>query len=162
MKAILDNGEICKRLTKDGIQSLSYPSRDGCSLAQGNACKPYGSHHRLQKHPRPGSASALPAISDESTGLSTLEFRLRGKSTRQSHGTPIFYVDIAVRCGQCMKDVFFAAKRLVETRQASGFGAPWIKRPDRALTMGLLKTAMMTPNPSSRSSSSPLKINTTA
>ncbi|SUD30709.1 Uncharacterised protein [Pseudomonas fluorescens] len=36
------NGETCKRLTKDGIQSLPCPSPDGCSLAQGNACKPYG------------------------------------------------------------------------------------------------------------------------
>ena len=36
------NGETCKRLTKDGIQSLPCPSPDSCSLAQGNACKPYG------------------------------------------------------------------------------------------------------------------------
>lgn len=36
------NGETCKRLTKDGIQSLPCPSPDGCSLAQGGACKPYG------------------------------------------------------------------------------------------------------------------------
>lgn len=36
------NGETCKRLTKDGIQSLPCPSPDGCSLAQGNACKPFG------------------------------------------------------------------------------------------------------------------------
>ncbi len=36
------NGETCKRLTKDGIQSLPCPSPDGCSLAQGHACKPYG------------------------------------------------------------------------------------------------------------------------
>ena len=29
------NGETCKRLTKDGIQSLPCPSPDGCPLAQG-------------------------------------------------------------------------------------------------------------------------------
>lgn len=36
------NGETCKRFTKDGIQLLPCPSPDGCPLAQGNACKPYG------------------------------------------------------------------------------------------------------------------------
>ncbi|KJH86792.1 hypothetical protein UG46_10125 [Pseudomonas fluorescens] len=32
----------CKCLTKDGIQSLPCHSPNGCSLVQGNACKPYG------------------------------------------------------------------------------------------------------------------------
>lgn len=36
------NGETCKRITKDGIQSLPCPSPDACPLAKGNACRPYG------------------------------------------------------------------------------------------------------------------------
>ena len=36
------NGETCKRQCEDGIKTLPCPSPDGCSLAQGNACKPYG------------------------------------------------------------------------------------------------------------------------
>ena len=36
------NGETCKRVTQDGMQSLPCPSPDSCSLAKGGACKPYG------------------------------------------------------------------------------------------------------------------------
>ena len=36
------NGETCKRVTQDGMQSLPCPSPDACPLAKGNACKPYG------------------------------------------------------------------------------------------------------------------------
>src|SRR5690606_688812 len=35
------NGETCKRVTQDGMQSLRRPSQDACPLAQHNACKPY-------------------------------------------------------------------------------------------------------------------------
>lgn len=36
------NGETCKRVTQDGMQSLPCPSPDACPLAKGGACKPYG------------------------------------------------------------------------------------------------------------------------
>ena len=36
------NGETCKRIGKDGVQSLPCPSPDACPLAKGGACKPYG------------------------------------------------------------------------------------------------------------------------
>ena len=36
------NGEACKRVTQDGMQSLPCPSPDACALAKGGACKPYG------------------------------------------------------------------------------------------------------------------------
>lgn len=36
------NGETCKRRGQDGIASLPCPSPDGCPLAKGGACKPYG------------------------------------------------------------------------------------------------------------------------
>ncbi len=36
------NGETCKRYTATGMQSLPCPSPDGCELAKGGACKPYG------------------------------------------------------------------------------------------------------------------------
>jgi len=133
------NGETCKRLTKDGIQSLPCPSPDGCSLAQGNTCKPYGRLNVVVGDDDPlGSfvfrttgfnsirtlAARLQyfrAISGNRLACLPLELRLRGKSTRQSHGTPIFYVDITVRSGLSMEDALLEAKRLDETRQASGF-----------------------------------------
>ena len=133
------NGETCKRLTKDGIQSLPCPSPDGCSLAQGSACKPYGRLNVVIGDDDPlGSfvfrttgynsirtlAARLQyfsAISGNRLACLPLELRLRGKSTRQSHGTPIFYVDITVRSGLSLENALLEAKQLEETRQAAGF-----------------------------------------
>lgn len=135
----IGNGETCKRLTKDGIQSLPCSSPDGCSLAQGNACKPYGRLNVIVGDDDPlGSfvfrttgfnsirtlAARLQyfeAISGHRLACLPLELRLRGKSTRQSHGTPIFYVDITVRNGLSIEDALLAANQLEETRRASGF-----------------------------------------
>lgn len=61
------------------------------------------------------------AISGNRLACLPLELRLRGKSTRQSHGTPIFYVDITVRSGLSLEDALLEAKQREETRQASGF-----------------------------------------
>ena len=133
------NGETCKRLAKDGIQSLPCPSPDGCSLAQGHACKPYGRLNVVIGDDDPlGSfvfrttgfnsirtlAARLQyfsAISGNRLACLPLELRLRGKSTRQSHGTPIFYVDITVRSGLSLEDALLEAQQLEETRQAAGF-----------------------------------------
>ena len=133
------NGETCKRLTKDGIQSLPCPSPDGCSLAQGNACKPYGRLNVVIGDDDPLGSFVfrttgynsirtlaarlhyLQAISSNRLACLPLELRLRGKSTRQSHGTPIFYVDITVRSGMSLEAALLEAKQREETRQASGF-----------------------------------------
>jgi hypothetical protein len=63
----------------------------------------------------------LQAISGDCLACLPLELRLRGKSTRQSHGTPIFYVDTTVRSGFSLEDALLEAKQLEETRQAAGF-----------------------------------------
>ncbi len=133
------NGDTCKRQCEDGIKTLPCPSPDGCSLAQGNACKPYGRLNVVIGDDDPlGSfvfrttgfnsirtlAARLQyfqAISGNRLAYLPLELRLRGKSTRQSHGTPIFYVDITVRSGLSLEDALLEAKQLEETRQASGF-----------------------------------------
>ncbi|RQJ19386.1 hydrolase or metal-binding protein [Pseudomonas aeruginosa] len=133
------NGETCKRLGKDGIQSLSCPSPDGCPLAKGNACKPYGRLNVVIGDDDPlGSfvfrttgfnsirtlAARLhyfQAISGNRLACLPLELRLRGKSTQQSHGTPIFYVDITIRSGMSVEEALHAAHQLDESRQAAGF-----------------------------------------
>ncbi len=143
------NGETCKRLTKDGIQSLPCPSPDSCSLAQGNTCKPYGRLNVVIGDDDPlGSfvfrttgfnsirtlAARLQyfqAISGNRLACLPLELRLRGKSTRQSRGTPIFYVDITVRSGLSMEDVLLEAKQLDEARQISGFNQTALDRAAR-------------------------------
>jgi hypothetical protein len=143
------NGETCKRLTKDGIQSLPCPSPDDCPLAQGNACKPYGRLNvMIGDDDSLGSfvfrttgfnsirtlaarLHYLQAISGNRLACLPLELRLRGKSTRQSHGTPIFYVDITVRSGLSLEDALLVAKQMAETRQASGFDQSALDRAAR-------------------------------
>jgi hypothetical protein len=133
------NGETCKRVTQDGMQSLPCPSPDACPLAKGGACKPYGRLNVVIGDEDPlGSfvfrttgfnsirtlAARLhyfQAISGNRLACLPLELRLRGKSTRQSHGTPIFYADITVRSGMTVEDAMLEAKQLDERRQVAGF-----------------------------------------
>ncbi|WP_341303189.1 hydrolase or metal-binding protein [Pseudomonas sp. TMP25] len=133
------NGETCKRVTQDGMQSLPCPSPDACSLAKGGACKPYGRLNVLIGDDDPlGSfvfrttgfnsirtlAARLhyfQAISGNRLACLLLELRLRGKSTRQSHGTPIFYADITVRGGMDMTEALQAANELDAQRVRTGF-----------------------------------------
>ena len=57
------NGETCKRVTQDGMQSLPCPSPDACPLAKGGACKPYGRLNVVigDEDPLAASCSAPPA-----------------------------------------------------------------------------------------------------
>jgi len=133
------NGESCKRRTESGVQSLPCPSPDGCSLAQNGACKPYGRLNVLIGDDDPlGSfvfrttgfntirtlsarLKYLQAVSGNRLAYLPLELRLRGKSTRQSMGTPIYYVDLTVRSGVSVEDALTEAKRLEADRQEAGF-----------------------------------------
>ncbi|WAR44585.1 recombination directionality factor [Methylomonas rapida] len=133
------NGESCKRRSKDGLSSLPCPAPEGCTLAQNGACKPYGRLNVLIGDEDPlGSfifrttgfnsirtlAARLEyfkAISGNRLSCMPLELKLRGKSTRQSHGTAIFYVDITLRGHQSIEEALAEAKRLDDERQASGF-----------------------------------------
>lgn len=133
------NGETCKRTTQDGMQSLPCPSPDACLLAKDGACKPYGRLNVVIGDEDPlGSfvfrttgfnsirtlAARLhyfQAISGNRLACLPLELRLRGKSTRQSHGTPIFYVDLTLRSGMDMTEALQKASELDTQRQAAGF-----------------------------------------
>jgi len=135
----IGDGEQCKRRTQEGIQSLPCPSPDGCPLAQGGHCKPYG---RLNVSI--GDDDALGSFVFRTTGYNSirtlsarleyfralsgdrlaclpLELRLRGKSTRQSHGTPIYYVDLTLRQGMSVEEALRDARTLDEARQEAGF-----------------------------------------
>ncbi|MBB4865922.1 hypothetical protein HNP46_004823 [Pseudomonas nitritireducens] len=133
------NGESCKRRTQAGIESHSCPSPEACPLAKGGACKPYGRLNVSIGDDDPlGSfvfrttgfnsirtlaarLQYLQALSGNRLACLPLEMRLRGKSTRQSHGSPIFYVDLTVRSGIGMEEALLQARELDESRQASGF-----------------------------------------
>lgn len=133
------NGESCKRQTEDGIKQFPCPSPDGCPLSKGGNCKPYGRLNVVLGDDDPlGSfifrttgfnsirtltarLQYFQALSGNRLSCLQLELRLRGKSTRQSHGAPIYYVDISLRSGMSVGEVLGEAKRLDEERQLAGF-----------------------------------------
>lgn len=133
------DGETCKRITKDGLQTLPCPGADTCPLGQHGGCKPYG---RLTVQIDDGENTDnfifrttgfnsirtlfarlhyFSALSDNKLACLPLELRLRGKSTRMSHGTAIFYADITLRSDMSMEESLLAANALHEQRLAAGF-----------------------------------------
>lgn len=133
------NGEQCRRTSEDGIKALPCPAPEACPLAKGGACKPYGRLNVSIGDDDPlgsfifrttgfNSIRTLTArlhyfqaISGNRLAYLPLELRLRGKSTRQSHGTPIYYVDITVRSSMTVEEALAEAQRLEQQRLASGF-----------------------------------------
>ena len=133
------DGQNCKRQTEEGIKSFPCPSPDACPLAKGNACKPYGRLNVALGDDDPlGSfvfrttgfnsirtlsarLQYFQAISGNKLSCLALELRLRGKSTRQSLGTPIYYVDITPRSGLSTEEMLLQAKQLDEARRQAGF-----------------------------------------
>jgi hypothetical protein len=79
---------------------------------------------------RPGSTASarwLPtrlkyfhAVSAGLLACLPLELRLRGKSTTQSHRTPIYYVDLLTRSGASLSEALQAARASHEERKAAG------------------------------------------
>ncbi len=133
------DGETAKGVTTEGMKEYHCPSPAACELGRKGGCKPYG---RLNV--RIGDEDPLGSFIFRTTGFNSirtlaarlqyfraisgnrlsclpLELRLRGKSTRQSHGTPIYYVDVTVRTGVSLEEALVEAKRIEEQRQASGF-----------------------------------------
>ncbi|MDP3534351.1 MAG: hydrolase or metal-binding protein [Halomonas sp.] len=150
------DGEQCKRRTRDGMETLPCPAPEACPLAQGGACKPYGRLNVLIGDDDPlGSfifrttgfnsirtlaarLAYFKAISGNRLATMPLELRLRGKSTRQSRGTAIFYVDITLREGWTLEDTLAEAQRLDEWHQQTGFDQ---KALDRAAKAGFANGA---------------------
>lgn len=146
------NGESCKRLVEGRIQSLPCPSPDGCQLVVRGSCKPYGRLNVLIGDDDPlgsfvfrttgfNSIRALTArlqyfqaVSGNRLAGLPLELRLRGKSTRQSHGAPIYYVDITVRAGLALEEALLQARELDDRRKLAGFDQTAL---DQAARQGL-------------------------
>lgn len=136
------NGEVCRRVTGQGVQTLPCPSPDACELAKGGMCKPYG---RLNV--KVGDDDELGTFIFRTTGFNSirtlaarlsyyqavsgnllaclpLELRLRGKSTTQSHRAAIYYVDIGIREGTTLEEAITEAKSLDARRKEAGFDQP--------------------------------------
>lgn len=149
------DGQNCKRQTEEGIKSFPCPSPDACPLAKGG-CKPYGRLNVALGDDDPlGSfvfrttgfnsirtlsarLQYFQAISGNRLSCLALELRLRGKSTRQSLGTPIYYVDITPRSGLSTGEMLVQARQLDEARQQSGFDQEAL---DHAAKQGLTNGA---------------------
>jgi hypothetical protein len=133
------NGETCRRSTAEGVQSLPCPAPEGCSISDVGGCKPYA-----RMHVRLGDDDALGSFVFRTTGFNSirtlaarlhylqavsggllaslpLELRLRGKSTAQSFGTPIFFVDLTTREGSSLAAALAHARELDASRRAAGF-----------------------------------------
>jgi hypothetical protein len=61
------------------------------------------------------------ALSGNRLACLPLALKLRGKSTRQSFGQPIYYVDLTLRTGLSLEETLEAAKRVEQERINVGF-----------------------------------------
>lgn len=132
------DGQTCRRATVTGMQTMECRAPEACELAD-RGCKPFG---RLNV--RIGDEEELSSFVFRTSGfnsirtlatrlkyfhavsggnLSTLplELRLRGKSTQQSHGSPIYYVDLTIRKGSNLKEAIFEARSEALAKQEAGF-----------------------------------------
>lgn len=136
------DGETCKRSTISGMQSYPCPAPPSCPLADGGRCKPYGRLHVRIDVDEVGSDELgsfvlrttgfnsirtlsarlryFHALSGGTLSTLPLELRLRGKSTRQSHGSPIYYVDLTLRGEGTLADAVARARLTWEERKAAG------------------------------------------
>lgn len=133
------NGETCRRFTDSGMQNLPCPSPDGCELAKGGACKPYGRLNvQIGDEDELGSfifrttgfnsirtlaarLSYYQAVSGNLLACLPLELRLRGKSTTMSHRSAIYYVDLTVREGLTLEAAITLARETDQRRRECGF-----------------------------------------
>jgi len=134
------NGETCKRVTPEGMQSLPCPSPSSCDWGGKLGCKPYGrlNVQIAEQEDAFGSfifrttgfnsirtlaarLSYFKAVSGGHLSCLPLTMRLRGKSTTQSHRTPVYYVDITTRDKMTLEEAIAEAKSQHESRLSVGF-----------------------------------------
>lgn len=134
------NGETCKRVGKNGMESLPCPSPSACEWGSKAGCKPYG-RLNVQIEEQKDSfgsfifrttgfnsirtlqarLSYLNAVSGGILSCMPLTLKLRGKSTTQSHRAPVYFVDITTRDGMTLDEAITEAKTLHESRKTFGF-----------------------------------------
>lgn len=133
------NGEVCKRVERDGVTNLPCPSPEGCQFGGSGGCKPYGRLNAIVgdedelgsfifRTTSYNSIRALAArlhyfsaVSGNLLACLPLELKLRGKSTTQSYRSAIYYVDLGVRSGSTLEETLTQAREIDGRRKASGF-----------------------------------------
>jgi hypothetical protein len=132
------NGELCRRATPDGVQSLPCTAPEGCQLAKAG-CKPYGRLNvKIGDDDELGTfifrttgfnsirtlaarLSYYQAVSGNLLACMPLELRIRGKSTTQSHRAAIYYVDLTIREGTTLEDAIDQARHTDARRKSVGY-----------------------------------------
>lgn len=150
------NGTTCRRLVGGQMQTLPCPTPDACELAAGGACKPYGRLNvRIGEDDELGSfifrttgynsirtlstrMKYFHAVSNGLLATLPLELRLRGKSTTQSLGTPVFFVDLTIRTGMTIAQAVSQARLAAQERLEAGFDQAML---DEAARQGLANGA---------------------
>ena len=133
------NGEQCKRLTTQGMQSLACPSPMACEYGQAGYCKPYGRLNVvLGEEDELGTfvfrttgynsirtllsrLHYFSAVSNEQLATLPLALRIRAKSTTQSFRQAIYYVDITTRPEHSLSQAIAIATETNLQLQQSGF-----------------------------------------
>ncbi|MHA7856423.1 recombination directionality factor [Marinobacter shengliensis] len=135
----MGDGQQCKRLTQEGVETLPCPGPNQCQFGKGGLCKPYG---RLNVHigdddelgtfifrttgfnsirTLAARLAYLSALSGNLLACLPLAMRLRGKSTTQSYRMPIYYADITTRDGMSLEEAIKEAQTLDDRRRSMGF-----------------------------------------
>ena len=144
------DGDTCRRVTSSGMQALPCPSPMACSIGAAGNCKPYGRLHvrirqdsakdEEQKRPLEDELGSFifrttgfnsirtlatrlryfQAVCGDRLACMDLELRLRGKSTTQSHRTPIYYVDITTATGSSLEAAVNEARQRREQQTQAG------------------------------------------
>ncbi|MDA3876028.1 MAG: hypothetical protein PF483_02950 [Halothiobacillus sp.] len=133
------NGETCRRSTGNSIETLPCPSPEGCELAKGGHCKPYGRLNvQIGEDDQLGTfifrttgfnsirsltarLNYYQAVSGNLLSCLPLALRIRGKSTAMSFYAPIYYVDITTREGMSLEETIQQARVLDQQRRDSGY-----------------------------------------
>ncbi len=133
------NGETCRRSTGNTIDTLPCPSPEGCELAKGGYCKPYGRLNvQIGEDDQLGTfifrttgfnsirsltarLNYYQAVSGNLLSCMPLALRIRGKSTAMSFYAAIYYVDITTREGMSLEETVQQARLLDQQRRESGY-----------------------------------------
>ena len=136
------DGDTCKRVSPKGMQSLPCPGPQACAVGVAGHCKPYARMH-VRIDAKESGLDELSSFVFRTTGFNSIrtlsarlryfhaasggllaalpmELKLEGKSTKLSHGTPIYYVDLTLRDGTGLAQAVANARKEREQRTALG------------------------------------------
>ena len=140
----IGDGQTCQRLTENGPETMPCPGPALCDYGKGGLCKAYGRLNVIVQPEQQDSVDPLGSFIFRTTGFNSIRtltarlsyfqavsgqqlsgldlvLRLRGKSTNQSHRTPIFYVDLTLPDGVSLEQAIQQARERIVQRETAGW-----------------------------------------